>query len=763
MSDLPNLPNSAYSLSFNGPSAAEQYMVELVNRARLDPSAEAGRQGTGLGNTSAAEREVLAVVAPLDAAAQFHSDQIIEFDFFAHTNPNTGSTPSSRARDFGYGSGAGENIALAGGFGSANRETQATIDGHHVQFWNSIGHRENFLRSSYAEIGIGQTVGDFSGFGPNSSNVTQMFGNRGINYVTGVVIDDRDNDQFYDIGEGQGGVRITAFNNQTAVATSTWASGGYSLALSAGTYTIVFEGGELDGRVERTVTIGSTNVKLDVFENQAQAAPPPPPPPQLGNVTGRFYTDADDDGIRDPQAIDPGVAGHLVQLIKGSQVIAATTTSNQGWYTFSNIAADSGYYIRFFREDAQTEFKVSSGQFIGAVGNLNSATFSVVAGSTIPGPDAVLAAPAPAPGESDAFVTTLSRFSGTWWGEREKAVADVNGDGSADIIGFTGIDQDARALVQLAGTDGGFGGFVHTQTRLGMDWWSPREKFFADVNNDDRIDIVGLTGIAGDERVLVQFGETNGSFGDIVMTQSRFGGTWWGVRQKEVADVNGDGFADLIGLVGIEQDQRVLVQLGQSDGTFGAFVHSSSRFSSNFWSVREKTFADVNGDNRVDIIGFTGLRNDDRVMVQLGQQDGSFGNYIHTETRFGNDWWAVREKFVADVNGDNRADIIGFVELDSDQRVMVQLGQSDGSFGPLINSQTGFGSAVWANREKIVADVNGDRRADIVGFTNSDQDQVVYTALGQADGTFSVPTTTASAAPEDQVFSSTPDTVDEYF
>ncbi|CAN0591202.1 unnamed protein product, partial [Ectocarpus sp. 12 AP-2014] len=76
---------------------------------------------------------------------------------------------------------------------------------------------------------------------------------------------------FYDIGEGQGDVRITAYNDEASYATSTWDSGGYTLALPAGTYNVVFEGGDLDAPYETEVTIGNENVKLDVLDQGGDA------------------------------------------------------------------------------------------------------------------------------------------------------------------------------------------------------------------------------------------------------------------------------------------------------------------------------------------------------------------------------------------------------------------------------------------------------------------------------------------------------------
>ncbi|MEM9423040.1 MAG: carboxypeptidase-like regulatory domain-containing protein, partial [Pseudomonadota bacterium] len=119
-------------------------------------------------------------------------------------------------------------------------------------------------------IGVGYDYGDYRGY-EGSTFVTEMFGDRGETYLTGVVIDDKDDDQFYDIGEGQGGVKITAYDGDEAYGTATWDSGGYTLALPAGTYRVVFEGGDLDAAYETEVTIGNENVKLDLIDDGGAA------------------------------------------------------------------------------------------------------------------------------------------------------------------------------------------------------------------------------------------------------------------------------------------------------------------------------------------------------------------------------------------------------------------------------------------------------------------------------------------------------------
>lgn len=298
--DMPALDASEYLVSSDGPDAFEQMVIELINRARLDPTGEAARYGTSVGDLATTVAvQILAPSPEMDRSATLHSQNMLDRDFFAHNDPDTETTMTQRIRAEGYGPGwTGENLSLIAGFADTHA-TQTMIEQHHENLWNSQGHQDVMLNSNFAEVGIGYEIGAFTWDGftyPQTSVLTENFGSQGLYFLTGVVIDDADGDSFYDIGEGQSGVRITAYNDGVAVGTSTWDGGGYALALGAGTYTVVFEGGDLDGYFSTTVTMsGSANVKLDVIEGRdaqpipAAAAPPvaeDPAEPQKDLITG---------------------------------------------------------------------------------------------------------------------------------------------------------------------------------------------------------------------------------------------------------------------------------------------------------------------------------------------------------------------------------------------------------------------------------------------------------------------------------------------
>ncbi len=230
-------------------TAYEQFMLELVNAERAKTGAQP-----------------LVFNSKLNDSADSHSNWMIAADIFSHTGVGD-SDPFQRMQKAGYslvgaGATAAENIAWASTRAPTGLQDEVQL--LHTNLMNSAGHRTNILNGSFREIGIGFNTGEYKGW--DGAFVTQNFGRSGTSvFLTGVTVDDKDGDRSYDIGEGLGGLTVTAVSSAGARYTATTQdAGGYSLALSAGTYTVTFSGGGI-APVTKQVTIGSANVKLDLI------------------------------------------------------------------------------------------------------------------------------------------------------------------------------------------------------------------------------------------------------------------------------------------------------------------------------------------------------------------------------------------------------------------------------------------------------------------------------------------------------------------
>ena len=285
------------------PSDFEQALLELLNRARLDPTGEYAALidaapdnvrnalsyfGVDLASFQA-QLESLTAVAPLAwnsalaSAATGHSELMISHDAQSHQLPGEASL-GDRISAAGYDAWTrlNENIyayaydpvyAHAGFYidwgyddedysGSSLRSNWQSL-GDGIQ--DPAGHRIAILNGELSEVGISVLQENNSATQVGPYVVTQNFGDRS-DYQTqllGVVIADGDGDRFYDIGEGLGGVTVTAVSGATLYSTTTWESGGYQMELPEGSYQVTFSGGGLEGVITQTLTMGAANHKLD--------------------------------------------------------------------------------------------------------------------------------------------------------------------------------------------------------------------------------------------------------------------------------------------------------------------------------------------------------------------------------------------------------------------------------------------------------------------------------------------------------------------
>jgi Ca2+-binding RTX toxin-like protein len=260
-------------------TAREQLLLELINRARMDPEGEARRFGIDLNKDLAAgtitsdPKQVLAFNSLLNDAADDHSHWMLSTSTFSHTGAG-GSDPGERMEDAGYaftGSWTwGENIAWSGTTGTLNADL--AVIAHHQNLFISAGHRENLLSDSFREVGLGCITGSFRSGSTtyNALMTTQDFARSGARiFVTGVNYRDSDLNDFYSIGEGVGGRTVQVLQEGSVIATTTSSTaGGYALGLTvSGLLELHFSGGQLADTMGVEFRLGESNVKIDMVNS----------------------------------------------------------------------------------------------------------------------------------------------------------------------------------------------------------------------------------------------------------------------------------------------------------------------------------------------------------------------------------------------------------------------------------------------------------------------------------------------------------------
>lgn len=270
---------------FGDPTEHEQLMMELINRARANPGAEAARLGIDLnagltaGTIVNSPKQALAWHGSLITAARGHTAWMLATGTFDH-NGAGGSTASQRAMATGYPSGVGENLTW-GGSTSSPIIPDAQTRNLHESLFRSAGHRRNICNGHYKELGIGISLGSYDG--RNAMMVTQNYGSSGSTpgpLVTGVVFYDFDGDGFFSPGEGVRGIEMAVNGGSYRSATST--SGGYSLPVPGltGADQVIFVGDDFD-EVSPVILSGG-NQKVDLM----MAYPSPVVSPRGPAVTG---------------------------------------------------------------------------------------------------------------------------------------------------------------------------------------------------------------------------------------------------------------------------------------------------------------------------------------------------------------------------------------------------------------------------------------------------------------------------------------------
>ena len=349
------------------PSNQEQYLLELVNRFRMNPGAEYDLLvNSGDADVDSAlnffgvdlallqsQLSLLTAAQPLawsnqlSTSAQTHNQLMIDFDQQSHRLPGE---PSLRDRIDAAGSitytAVAENIF-------AFSESPFYAHAGFVVDWGATptgiqdpaGHRNSLINNQYREAGFSIVEEDDPNTSVGPQVVTQHLANRGTGtneWLLGVAYRDLDDDDFYSVGEGLGGLTVNITGGGFSASVQTGTAGGYqTLVPGQGVYNVEFRQGNtlLDSF---SVSVGTESVKQDLFLEVGVA-----PSSGRGKITGIQFDDLNGNGIQDIG--ESGLSGRTVFLdtngnrqLDGTEL--RTTTDSNGLYIFNNLRAGT-YYV----------------------------------------------------------------------------------------------------------------------------------------------------------------------------------------------------------------------------------------------------------------------------------------------------------------------------------------------------------------------------------------------------------------------------------
>lgn len=316
-----------------------------------------------------------------------------------------------------------------------------------------------------------------------------------------------------------------------------------------------------------------------------------------------------------------------------------------------------------------------------------------------------------------------------------RTLANVTGNAAPDIVVF---GQDGVYIAANDG-DGNFsllcGGalcFEGYSVDQGYTDLATYPRYLSDMSGDGFADIVGFAN--GGVKLATATGNgfidanPGGDFAIDNFGNNSSAGGWEANTPRIMADLNGDGYEDIVGF----GNDYLVTALNNQDNTF-----TQNQMISDFMTAgvgyridrHLRLPADINNDTYVDLVAFA----NDVVVAGVANNSGngdilSSMRTLSEQYGYNDDWRLPNDpRVMSDVNGDGYLDIVGF-NTRSGVTYALNLGFA-GAFE---------GERVWLdeftiawNQDKnprFMGDINGDGRGDIVAF--ADESVIVEFALG---------------------------------
>lgn len=278
--------------------------------------------------------------------------------------------------------------------------------------------------------------------------------------------------------------------------------------------------------------------------------------------------------------------------------------------------------------------------------------------------------------------------------------ADMDGDGDLDILGASGGDDEVTWWENVLGD-----GSSWTEWEVDDGFWEARSARASDVDGDGDLDIIA----AGYGADTIMWYENDGAPRDDDWWETHVVGDFSGAYFIEVADVDRDGDADVVGVSYTLNE----IAWWENDGTPSSDTWEKHTVDASFVNPTSVYVSDLDGDGDVDFLGtafgggtITWWEND-------GTPAGDNWTGYEIDADFADSYSAVS----ADVDGDGRLDVIGA----DDSPGQIVWWRNDGS--PADGSWPSYTVEADIDSPRCVhaSDVDGDGDIDILGATYSHQ------------------------------------------
>lgn len=266
------------------------------------------------------------------------------------------------------------------------------------------------------------------------------------------------------------------------------------------------------------------------------------------------------------------------------------------------------------------------------------------------------------------------------------------GDGKlseTDIEGVRAAYGRSNAAVEIAPSSGS--ALLATQSQTDRALSGTDQTLLADVTGDGRADLIALSSTSGD--LYVANAQAGGTFAPLLLWQKGFAPR---ASRYFASDVTGDGKADVIAFHFSSATWQVATSSGSAFGATSTWKTGHGIGSSS------QLVADVTGDGKSDAVTFFSATGNFWVAPSTGS---AFSSYSQWKTDHG---VASSSQFLADVTGDGKADAVVFFGSTGVWRVASSTGSA---FSTAAQWKSGHGVGSSA---QLVTDVTGDGRADAV-------------------------------------------------